>query len=576
MTTFADPRARMRDALRVVLREDPPAWDDASLLRFRNRLLDETGSDARPLAELLLEAVRRGWREQLPTSAVDPARWDAMVAPFVMRWSAERFVQPEMARWAAETWGYSLGVIGVEQLRIAPPVRPTPIAVARAATLPSATGASGATAAANVMANTGANAAKRTPRSSGALPVPATTSTRVAPRARQVPTPSRRVVPRSNSVNTLPYARSNQPSTSIPQLNPKLVRGLAGLAAAAYVFFIGTMAYTINKNRKAEAAAAVASAASPAPSKQAADSVVGTTTIVPGQNIAAPAPSTTRAPVAMPAYDSARMLFVEPVRRASGASLPVAATSLTPSRTDPVSFDKLELTDGTRLSGRVDVIRSGTVIFRDAQTGLRNEIPKDDIEQITTEFGTVVRFHAAGTSSGARGKQTRTDNAPSTPVLPNSASSPNRKADAAAGSLRSAGSTVRGRGFGGRYAVRYGAAQANGSQECVSVWTRSPDAVDYATVSHAPDADTLTIAFDGGENYPSNVDRAGSFASTPRIMPEQAKTSTALVTRLSGRFPGDGSLTMTVSIVFYRRMRAGPDLACTVYINASGKKIQTP
>jgi hypothetical protein len=55
-------------------------------------------------------------------------------------------------------------------------------------------------------------------------------------------------------------------------------------------------------------------------------------------------------------------------------------------------------------------------------------------------------------------------------------------------------------------------------------------------------------------------------------MPDQARTSTALVTRLSGRFPADGSLALTVSIVFYRRMKVGADLGCTVYINANGAR----
>ena len=67
MTSFLDPRIRMRDALRELIDETPVGWERPSLFVLRNRLLDRTGSDARPLAELLLEALRRGWGDRLPS-----------------------------------------------------------------------------------------------------------------------------------------------------------------------------------------------------------------------------------------------------------------------------------------------------------------------------------------------------------------------------------------------------------------------------------------------------------------------------------------------------------------------------
>ena len=114
MTVFVDPRIRMRNALRSLVEADPLHWHEPSLVVFRNRLLDQTGSDARPLAELLLEALQRGWQDRMPRERVEPARWDALSAPFVMQWSAERFIQHDMAQWATECWALAFGVIAPE------------------------------------------------------------------------------------------------------------------------------------------------------------------------------------------------------------------------------------------------------------------------------------------------------------------------------------------------------------------------------------------------------------------------------------------------------------------------------
>ncbi|MBY0489455.1 MAG: hypothetical protein K2R93_06405 [Gemmatimonadaceae bacterium] len=130
LTSAFDPRVRVREALRELIAEDPQGWYKPSYFVLRNRLLDRTGSDARPYAELLLEAARRGWRERLPRTMLEPPRWHATVAPFQLHWSAERFLQPEMARWALESWAYALKVIDASQLTIAPPPREPMAAVA--------------------------------------------------------------------------------------------------------------------------------------------------------------------------------------------------------------------------------------------------------------------------------------------------------------------------------------------------------------------------------------------------------------------------------------------------------------
>ncbi len=579
MSTFVDPRARMRDALRLLVQQGEPAWDESSLLRFRNLLLDETGSDARPLADLLLEAIRRGWRDLLPPGPMESARWDALASPFVMRWSAERFVQQEMARWAAESWGFALGVIGIEQVRIAPPASPV--------TMPVATGA--------VSPRARANSTAALPP---ARPISFGGATTAAPgAARSNPAPSRPTAPRP-TVRPQPIARrpaAGPARSTIPQLNPKFVRNLAIVAGSSYLLFIAQMVITIRGDRRDAAAAATRVASQPVTDSAAGAIAGGASDVasdVPGDSVVssgtpASAPFATapvakvpggvpvggvpvRAPSGAPILASApgvpsitrnalpgttndgRMLIVEPARRASGSSVPTRATTLAPTRKDPIAYDEMQLTDGSRIIGRVDIVRAGSVIFRDMRTGLRHEINKDDIEQIITEFGTPVRFRTNGSSATVAATPERT---PAT-------------------SARAAAATgVRARGVAGRYAVRYEAAVAKGSKECTSVWSRSPQTVDYATVAHIPGADTLTVSFDGGDNFPSNVDQEGFFASTPRIMPDQARTSTALVTRLNGRFPSNGSLSLTVSIVFFRRMRAGPDLACTVYVNGTGTRL---
>jgi hypothetical protein len=85
-----------------------------------------------------------------------------------------------------------------------------------------------------------------------------------------------------------------------------------------------------------------------------------------------------------------------------------------------------------------------------------------------------------------------------------------------------------------------------------------------------PGADPLAIAFERGDVFPSNVDQDGYFASTFRIVPDQARTMTALTTRLTGRFLPKGELQVTVNIVFYRRLRAG-EVTCNVTVKAEGR-----
>ena len=540
---FVDPRIRMRDALHELVAQEPTTWDRPSLLILRNRLLDHTGSDARPLAELLIEALRRGVRERLPDGAMESARWDAIVAPFVMQWSAERFVQPDMARWAVECWGYAWHVIQPEQLRVAPPPKAKPESRAEpitvlAARLHATAAASGAQAARR--AGLGATAPHVTPRVTRAVTRPTSVTT---PTSRG---PARRAAP------YLPHARVGAPS-----MNPWIARSMVGVLG---LLALGVIMQVTLGSRSAPPVPAASGSTIPPPLATGASDAAKASAIVPtmsnrvippsltgGVVINAPAnpgvPAITRAMLPTGA-DSARMLFVDPARRAVGdsrqANIPLVATQAT--------YDEVHLEDGTTMRGRVEIVRAGAVIFRDLRTGLRHELRKEEINEIITEFGTPVRFRA-NTGSRASG-------------------APRSRAMVAAAT--SAG--LRARGVGGSYRVRYAAPVAVGSSECASVWTRAPDAVDRAIVRHVPGADTLTLAFDAGDNFPSNVDPDGFFASTFRIVPDQARTSTALTTRLTGQFRQNGSIALTVNIVFFRRMRSGADLACTVTINAEGQR----
>jgi hypothetical protein len=204
-------------------------------------------------------------------------------------------------------------------------------------------------------------------------------------------------------------------------------------------------------------------------------------------------------------------------------------------------LDELRLENGVRMRGRVEIIRAGTVVFRDADTGLRHEFRKEEIDEILTEFGTPVRFRSEAAAA---------------PLVARAPSGPD----------------IRGRGVGGRYLVRYEAPVTTGSPACRDLMARPPNTVDVATVTHVPGADTLVVAFDGGDRFPSNIDAAGYFASTFRIMPDQARTSTALTTRLNGRFEESGTMSLVVSVILYRRTRGGGDITCNATVKAIGTR----
>jgi hypothetical protein len=537
-----DSKERMQDALCRVVRAQRPTWDDAASVRFRNRLLDETGSASRPLAELLIEAIRRGLPEQLPTTAVARAQWDAVASTFALQWAAERFVATDMARWATESWGKAFDLINE-----APP--PAPF-------VPTASGASESSSVhertAPASAPTGNAMGQRTPVPNrvgvyAGKTVPAPTPSPVsAPRVAYStavrPAPSgARSFSRGTS-RGLSHGAQRSAATSFPlsAASRRRLRWAIGAAGALYLLVLARIAWSI-KTR-------------PRPSQLVTqiDTTVPTSAVgaVRQRTGNAGVPSLTLNALPRDGADAARMVLVEPARRATGNPRPLAPTARTVSSKSANRFDEIQLTNGNRMQGRVDIVRAGDVVFLDRRTGLRYEVRKDSIEQIVTEFGNLVRFRGT------------TANAPrSASAAPTVGSAPPNAA---------LGVDLRARGVRGRYLVRYGDAVATGSAACTRIWSATPQTSDWAVVQHLPNADTLSIDFEAGDRFPSVMNRDGAFASSMRPTPDQARTSTALTTRLSGKFQPNGVMALTVNIVLFRRMRTGSDISCAIEIQGIG------
>jgi hypothetical protein len=117
----------VREGLRRLVRRAglPPA-DDAgptgARTRWRNGLLDLVGSDARPLADLLLRLEAHGVAAAIPAGPLAPAAWAPVRARLAFAYAAETFLDAEMARWAVDAWAYATGAIDTGALYVAPPV----------------------------------------------------------------------------------------------------------------------------------------------------------------------------------------------------------------------------------------------------------------------------------------------------------------------------------------------------------------------------------------------------------------------------------------------------------------------
>ena len=108
--------------------------------RQRNRLLDETGSDYRPLVDLLIDLGHtiRPSLQRLENTPLPASVWDTVRAPLVHQIVSARYLQPDVARWAVDVWARALGVSPVPVTRepiAAPQVRTTVVGPLAATTV---------------------------------------------------------------------------------------------------------------------------------------------------------------------------------------------------------------------------------------------------------------------------------------------------------------------------------------------------------------------------------------------------------------------------------------------------------
>jgi hypothetical protein len=539
-----DPRLAARDALRTLV-QDAEHWPAASPTVLRNLLMDACGGDIKPWAMLLLAAQGHGYVERIAgVTGRGEDVWNGLRTQLVVGWVSEGFLQREAAQWAVESWAYALGVISLAQLTI-----PAPPSTTRA--VPSASPSSG-----KPTPPRSAPAARvRTPPSMAAA------ARRPAGRPVPAPPPIQRplLAPLGSAAARWPMRLALGVAVSIPLLSALVVAsgragpGRAGLdappapasitASAAAGLTPDTVPSVDDAMLRAQSGPTNAAAPTPPapvlpPSLPTAalEPVDPRTTAPPDPRVTALATdrsstplgvtSLTRNALPLSAADSARTLYVRPATRAPGMSngLPRGTIPMTGLIAAVPTLDELHLRSGRVLRGRVEIIRASLVVFRDADDGLRYEFPKQEVESIHTEIGTVVRFDRGGSPLSAK-----------------------------------RGSLVA-RGVSGNYLVSYRLRSVQGSANCRGLWQR-PLTADRVSVIHLPGADTLTVGFVGGDDFPSVVDPDGYFASTFRILPDQARQSTALTTRLNGRFT-DAGFDGEINIIAYRRARTGDDTAC--------------
>ena len=174
-------KGAVREGLRRLVRRagapPPRSAPAADRVGWRNLLLDEVGSDARPLADLLLRVEGDGVVAAIPAGALAPIAWAPVRARLAFGYAAETFLDAEVARWAVDAWAYALGAIDATGLYVAPPVAPLPPPIAVVAPAP-----------ARLSVVVPATATTAAP---GALPPPVA--------ARKVPGSMRRAMARANA-----------------------------------------------------------------------------------------------------------------------------------------------------------------------------------------------------------------------------------------------------------------------------------------------------------------------------------------------------------------------------------------
>jgi hypothetical protein len=530
-----------RGLRRLIDRE--PRWAEWPEPTLRGRLLDEVGSDHRPLVLVLLRTHDLGIPQRLPPAVIDHAHWVRARDTLAQRLVAELFLPPDVAAWSVESWAWALHVI-TEEFLLEPPAPP-----------PAPRGTAAAAAGGRPMAPPRAGMApptrSGTPRGTGGPPAPAAPRMTAQGRA------------------ALAQGSAGAAAGGPPEKLVKLAAVSIPVMFGGWMLFIGFQ--MVRGGRAAsEAPAATAPAPATAPAAPAPAPVVpgaslgvasarpaaAAPVVDPSRPAQAPlvlpqgnttptgAPTSTNQPLAadplpglsrsalpMTAADSAKLLMAAPPRRAA------AATEVAPRNPTSAAggLDQVTLVDGRALSGRVEVIRASTIVFRDVQTGLRYEFPKAQVVQVRTEFGTVVPFEGA-------------EKLPRSPLVA--------------------------KGVGGRYRAHFTVAEVTGTPECQTLWRRNapPDA--DVEVRHKPGADTLQLAVQGGATFNAVMDREARFASTFVIVPDQALSSAAVTSRMRGAFTAKG-FTGQVTLIGFRRARQDSglgDTACQSTLDMTATK----
>jgi hypothetical protein len=543
----SDERRVVQGGLRRLIDREP-RWAEWPVETLRGRFLDEVGSDHKPLVLLLLRVHDLGIPQRLPPVVIDAGHWERARTTLAQRLTNELFLQPEMAAWAVESWAWALHVIGEEFLLDPPSVAPTvSTSAAPARTGGGRTGSSGA-------------------RTTGGG------RTTASPAVRGAAAPMRSTAPPMRTTAGTGLRSTGPLGNGPPEWLVRAAYISIPVCYGGWLLFIGVQMARGGRTEPAPTPTqqvAVAAAPMPAPvvspvpgaepsaalrpalgspladpSRPALNPVVqpsGNTTpsgapTSTNQPLAAdPLPGVTRSALPMTAADSAKSMAATPPRRAG------TGTELAPR--NPLSaaggLDQVTTTDGRVMTGRVEVIRAGSILFKDQATGLRYELPKRQVVQVLTEFGTIVRFDGGETV----------------------AASPLVK-----------------KGVGGPYRVSYRINEVTGTAECQSLWKSAapPDA--DAEVRHIPGADTLQLAFKGGATFNAVMDQEARFTSTFVIVPDQALTASAVTSRIRGTFSATG-FSGQVTLIGFRRARPGSgltDTACQSVLDVNATRLKAP
>lgn len=338
-----DVRAGLAAELKRLVR-DAREWPLRDRRRFRNLLLDAVSSDAMPMAELLLRAHDDGSLRVFPERSAPRGAWDAATARVAGDLQAQRFVEPGIARFVAESWAAALGPDVAPSARVA---APRPVVAPRQAPRTSAVTMTAQRFASTAAAATGNSAA------------------------------SMRAYKQSNRAFVLvAVVFATLTILAFRQTGRLSTAGEPTLAATPGPVPLPVPAVSAPTGPRAATPDGAAGSSSPLATQAGGDSTAPAT----GAGTA-----TGTAPALVAAAATAAAFAADTVRAPLRAPVPVAAA---PVRTT----DDIVLNAGRVFEGRVLSVRQQSVTVKDEETGLDFEIAKSDIERIVTRDGRVMRF----------------------------------------------------------------------------------------------------------------------------------------------------------------------------------------